>query len=124
MELSILAAKIISLLYLAAGISALSGQMTFKGILEDLMASRALSFAMGFVALIVGVLLVTYHNIWVKDWTVLITIIGWAALIKGFMFIAYPDSLSWFRGWFKNSQAFGVLAIAISLLFGYFGFVA
>lgn len=124
MELSILVAKMLCLLYLAAGIGALSGQMTFKSILDDLTSSRALSFTLGFISLILGVLLVQYHNIWVKDWPVLITIIGWAALIKGFLFIAYPDSLGWFKGWFKNTQAFGILAIAISMLFGYFGFVA
>jgi hypothetical protein len=124
MELSILVAKIISLLYLSTGISALTGQTTFKGILEDILSSRALSFTLGLIGLILGMLLVEYHNFWVKDWTVLITIIGWASLIKGVMLIAYPQSLGWFKSWYKNAQVFGTLAIAIGLLFGYFGFVA
>ena len=123
MELSIVVAKFLSLLYLAAGISAFSGQTTYQKILKDLMSSRAASFTLGFIGLIAGVILVHYHNIWVKDWIVLITIVGWASLIKGFMLIAYPDSLGWFKSWYKDARAFGILAIIIGLIFGYFGFL-
>lgn len=124
MEISIVVAKMLALLYLAAAISALSGQMTFNAITKDLMSNKALSFLMGFVALILGVLLVELHNVWVKDWPVLITIVGWAALVKGFAIIAYPKSLGWFKDWFKNAQMFGVLALGLGALFGYFGFIA
>lgn len=123
MELSILVAKMLSLLYIATGISAFAGQTTFQAMLKGIISSRAVSFTLGFIALISGVFLVQYHNFWVKDWTVLITIIGWVALVKGFFFIAYPDSLKWFQPWFKNTQMFGTVALALGLLFGYFGFI-
>lgn len=123
MGLSIFVAKVVSLLYLAAGIGALSGKITFAKIVDDFEKSPALTFMTGLFTLVVGMLLVQYHNIWVKDWPVLITIIGWAALIKGLMFIACPQKISFFKSWYKKNQTWGLVLIAIGLIFGYFGFL-
>lgn len=123
MELSILVARILALTYAAAGIAALSGKLAFGDIMKDFERSPGLTFVTGYITLILGTLLVTYHNIWTTDWTVLITIIGWMSLIKGVMLIAFPGYLGWFRTWYKNTRAWGIAMIAIGLLFGYFGFV-
>lgn len=123
MELSIFVAKIIALVYLAAGISALRGVMNLKKIVEDFDRSPALTYIVGFFTLIISMLLVQYHNIWVKDWTVIITLFGWIGIFKGLMFIAFPDILKYFKGWYKNTKAWGFLMLAIGLLFGYFGFL-
>lgn len=123
MELSFLVAKILAILYISAGIAALSGRITFSKIAEDFEKSQGLTFISGFITLIIGMLLVTYHNIWVKNWTVLITIIAWVSLLKGVMLIAFPQSISSFKGWYKNTRIWGVFIIIVGLLFGYFGFV-
>ena len=124
MGLSILVAKILCLLYLSAGVAALSGKITFAKIVDDFEKSPALTFITGLLSLTLGMLLVEYHNIWVKDWPVLITIIGWAAVVKGIMFIAYPKAMAFFKPWYKKTERWGILLIAIGLLFGYFGFLA
>jgi hypothetical protein len=123
MELSVLVAKILALTYISAGIAVLSGKITFSKIAEDFERSQGLTFVSGFITLIIGMLLVHYHNIWLKDWTVLITIIGWVTLLKGFMLIAFPQSITSFKGMYKYSRVWGIFMIAIGLLFGYFGFV-
>ena len=123
MELSFLVAKIIAILYISAGIAALSGKITFSKIVEDFEKSQGLTFISGFITLIIGMLLVTYHNIWVKNWTVLITIIGWVSLLKGVMLIAFPQSISSFKRWYKNTRIWGIFMIIVGLLFGYFGFL-
>ena len=123
MELSIFIAKIIALLYLAAGVAALRGVIDFAKIVDDYNKSPALIFMSGLFALIAGMIVIRYHNIWVKDWTVLITLFGWAAAIKGTLFIAFPDSLKLFKGMYKNTRIWGVLMILIGMLFGYFGFI-
>ncbi len=123
MELSFLVAKILALTYVTAGIAALSGKITFSKIVEDFEKSQGLTFISGFITLIIGMLLVTYHNIWVKDWTVLITIIAWISLLKGIMLIIFPQSISSFKGWYKNTRIWGIFMIIVGLLFGYFGFV-
>jgi len=122
MELSILVARILALTYISAGIAALSGRITFSKIVDDFKSSQGLTFVSGFLALVVGVFLIQYHNIWVKDWTVLVTIVGWISLFKGIMLIAFPQSISSFSRMYTNTRVWGGLMIAVGLLFGYFGF--
>lgn len=122
MELSIFAAQILSLTYISAGIAALSGKLSFRRLIEDFETSPGLTYMTGFITLILGMILVKYHNLWVKDWTVLITLIGWAALLKGLMLMACPHFISRFKGWYKNSGACGFLMIGMGIVFGYFGF--
>jgi hypothetical protein len=124
MEISILVAKMAALVYLSVGIGALSGKVNVKELFDSFSKSPGLTYLGGFVALIAGVALVQYHNFWVNDWTVLVTILGWLAVIKGVTLIAFPQVMPKFKPVFKNVQLFGFLAIAIGLLFGYFGFVA
>ena len=123
MELSIVAAKILALTYLSAGIAALSGKMTYSKLVEDFGKSSGLTFVSGFFTIVLGVLLVEYHNLWVKNWTVLITIIGWMSLLKGVLLIAFPDVLLSFKGRYKNTRLWGFVMVALGILFGYFGFI-
>lgn len=46
----------------------------------------------GYVALIIGLFTVVMHNVWVSDWRVAITIIGWISLIKGLVRLAFPEA--------------------------------
>ena len=123
MELSILVARMATFVYLAAGVAALSGTLNFKKLAADLNRSSGLTFISGFMTLIAGVALVQYHNLWVKNWTVLVTIIGWACLVKGMMLIVYPKYLSNFKPVYKNGKLLGILMLVLGLVFGYFGFI-
>ncbi len=125
MELSILVAKIFTLYILAVGVGVLSGKLNISKMVDDLEKSHGLTLVTGFLLLVLGALLVQYHNIWVKDWTVLITILAWAILIKGILLIAYPQVLFSFKGIYKNMKSsWGVVFIAVGLALGYFLFVA
>ncbi len=123
MELSVLVSKILAITYISAGIAAISGKIAFSKIVEDFKESQGLTFIIGFITLVIGMLLVEHHNIWVKNWTVLITIISWLALLKGIMLMAFPQSILCFKGMYKNTKNWGIFMIALGLLFGYFGFI-
>src|SRR3989338_8130325 len=98
MGLSILIARILALTYVAVGIGALNGRMNFARMVGEFEQSNALTYVAGFFALAFGMTLVTYHNVWVWDWPVLITVIGWMSMLKGATFIAFPQLLSAFKG--------------------------
>lgn len=126
MELSILIAKITSVVYLSAALGAVFSRDHYRKVLDDLFKNAALTYFIGFTTVIIGFLIVNYHNIWGKDWTVLITIMGWLALTKGVLIIAFPRfvqsySRLIFEG--KGLQFFPYAAAFLGLLFGYFGFV-
>jgi hypothetical protein len=45
----------------------------------------------GCISILVGLLIVTSHNIWTPEWPLLITLIGWVALLKGIAEVYVPD---------------------------------
>ena len=123
MELSILIAKILSIIYLAAGIGILIGTINFNAIADGFQKSPTLTFIAGSLGIIIGIILVEYHNIWIKNWTVLITIISWFFLFGGIIVVIFPKSLSYGKGFIENPKLLGTFMIFIGLIFGCFGFM-
>ena len=127
MEWSVFIARVISVVYLAAGLGAISSTDAYRKVTDDMFNNAALVYLTGFTAVVLGCLIVQYHNFWRPDWTVLITIIGWLALIKGVLLIAFPQSVQRFSEKLVKGSGFKIfpyIAILLGLLFGYFGFVA
>jgi len=90
METSILIAKIIGLIYVAFGVGLLLNKSYYIKAINSLLEDSSYFIIGGLLAIIIGILIIEYHNIWSNDWTVLITIIGWIALIKGIILLAFP----------------------------------
>ncbi len=126
MELSILIAKITAVIYLSASLGGFFSRDYYRRLADDMYKNTALTYMTGFMAVIVGFLIVHYHNLWVSDWTVLITIIGWLSLIKGFLIIAFPKFIQRLSELFLTERALKIypyVTLSLGLLFGYFGFV-
>lgn len=126
MELSVFIARIASVIYLAAALGGFVSMNYYRRVSEDLYENAALTFLMGFTAIILGGLIVHHHNRWVGDWTVLITAMGWIAVVKGFVLIAFPE---WIRVLSapltgpRGLKVFPFVTLLVGLLLGYFGFV-
>ncbi|MBP9854950.1 MAG: hypothetical protein KBD53_08795 [Candidatus Omnitrophica bacterium] len=123
MGLSILVAKILSITYISGGIGALSGRLNYGKMVEEFEKSSALTFVTGFITLVLGMILVQYHNIWTGNWTVLITIVGWMGTLKGIMLMAFPQLIQSCKNCYKNQQVWGIVKISLGLMFAYFGFI-
>lgn len=126
MERSILLARILSVVYVSAALGAIVSANHYRRLADDLFSSAGLTYVTGFMTVIMGILVVHYHNTWTKSWPVLITVIGWGALLKGVAIIVVPQvvhraSTALLAGW--GATAFPYVAIGLGLLFGYFGFV-
>ena len=114
--------QVLALLYISIGIAALRGIVNYKKLIKEL-TQPGLSIIIGMISMTAGLYLVTYHNIWVQDWPVIVTITGWSALIKGVLYIAFPDKLSgMFKGMFKNMQSWGYGLVAIGIALAHLGF--
>jgi hypothetical protein len=99
----------------------------YRKIADDLFSNAGLTYLAGFTTVTIGSLIVNYHNRWAKNWTVLITILGWLALLKGIFLIAFPQfvqSLSERMFTYLGSRIFPYAALCLGLLFAYFGFVS
>jgi len=50
-----------------------------------------------FLAIIIGMLNISFHNIWEGDWRLIITLIGWIALFEGLVLFIFPKrTIKWF----------------------------
>src|SRR3989338_6826871 len=127
MDLSIYLAKVMGLYLLIVSFGLLINKKRLIHILIDFLKNPPLVFLSGFFALVIGLLLVTSHNIWIMDWPVLITILGWLSLIKGTIRIAFPHFLvttsqKWIQNdTFYNTTFFIMIFIGFTLL--YYGYM-
>ncbi|HSX37504.1 MAG TPA: hypothetical protein VLE95_01600 [Chlamydiales bacterium] len=92
MCLSIFLAQVVGLYLFLISLAMLVHQARFKKTMSDLLGNMMLISLTGVAMLIVGLLIVVDHNIWVADWPVIITIIGWILLLQGLMRLFVPDA--------------------------------
>lgn len=55
-------------------------------------------FNNGVVWLMGGLAVVWFHNLWVRDWRVLVTLMGWMSILAGLFRMAFPDAPQAERG--------------------------
>ncbi len=83
MQTSIFIAKLMGPILLVVGISVLIDQKSIRAMAKEVLGSRALIYIFGILDLLLGLVLVTVHNVWVMDWRVIITLIGWLSILRG-----------------------------------------
>lgn len=69
----------------------------------------------GYITLIMGLVTVILHNLWVADWRIFITVLGWSTVIKGVQKIGFPGFIRNQAQRFKKKQW---LSAAFLLLMG------
>jgi len=84
-------------------------------------------FCFGFFTFLTGLAMVLAHNVWIQGWQVIITVFGWASLLKGLSLMFFPEFL---RKWAKKMENHQwlpialVVALFIGLALTYLGFTA
>ena len=123
METSVFIAKLFAVAYVVVGLGVLFNPGHYKKVFDDMMKSSSFIYLGGVMALIAGFLILNVHNVWVKDWTVVITVFGWLALVKGVLLLVVPQPLLKFsQVLLKKLWIVGIGALAMGVVFGYFGF--
>lgn len=61
--------------------------------IENFTRQPLVDLLFSFAGIVIGLSIVLTHNIWVASWPVIITVIGWTALIKGATFLYTPNTL-------------------------------
>ena len=128
METSVFIAKIFGLCYLIMGAGFLFNRKAFQQVMEDFCKNAAVVFYGGLLALVIGVVIILTHNVWVTNWTVMITIIGWLALIKGIWIIVFPNTVPKLMQVYKKNKNLLIVNPIVMLILGavltFFGFFA
>ena len=117
MDHSIFLAKALGIYLIFISIAFVVKEQSLKARISAMMSNQAFLMAPGVVAFIIGILLVVSHNLWVEDWRVLITIIGWMALLKGMTIILFPDfMINWSSKWLNNKFAYYLTFLFVFLV--------
>lgn len=126
METSIILAKIIGPLFLVVGIGIFINLEHYRRMVVDFGNSPLSIYMSGTIAMLVGLLIVTFHNVWTWGWPVIITIMGWLSLIKGAVRIALPKLVAERSSRYgRNTNTVMATAIFVVILGGaltYFGY--
>ena len=126
METSFLIAKILGIVYLAIGLAFVFNHKYYHKLYLKLLKNTEAMFWGGICALVFGVLLTTYHNIWEASWVVVISVFGWLALLKGVFLLFFPKWFTDFVKGFAKKKGFirfmAFVCIVLGLFFSYYGF--
>jgi hypothetical protein len=94
MQSSLFLARLIGPVLLVIGIGMLVNRDGYRTMAEEVLRSRALIYFAGLLALVPGLAVVLVHNVWVLDWRVIITLLGWLAVIGGVFRLLFPQEVT------------------------------
>jgi hypothetical protein len=101
---------------LAAGIAGLTGRIDWLKMLDEFERSPALTFVTGFAAFAIGAAINLGHHHWTDLPAIIVSAIGWIAIIEGVMLMVCPKPLLRFsRGIVRNQKLISILAASIGL---------
>ena len=128
MQSSLFIAELMGPVYIVVGVALLTKVEMFKGILQDFLRSSSLMYLAGFLGLLVGIALVLVHNLWVPDWRLIITLVGWGSIGRALATIFQPQWIVAAGAKLLERRAYFLAAGAMNLIIGlalsYFGYLA
>ena len=92
-------------------------------VMSDLVNNQGLLWVTGLVTFVMGTVMLALYNTWSKSWRVLVTIIGWLALIKGAVLMLFPQVMTLYVNFLSNTTLTlsGIYAIVLGGLFLFLG---
>lgn len=120
-------ALLLAIYMAAAGIGLLTDSKGFAGVMNEFKTSIGLTYIAAIVAFALGGTIVAIHNLWGAPLEIIVTVIGWAALIEGVLMLALRRPFFTLVGAMPLNEAFMkgygvfVLIVAAALLWLIFG---
>lgn len=96
MKTSIYISRLMGPVLLIIGIGMALGllmETDYSSLMKEFIGNRAVIFLTGILALLAGVAIVNAHNVWVPDWRLIITILGWLLVLRGIMLLVFPEAV-------------------------------
>ena len=104
---------------LVFGLSYLINAQFWAESFKSLLNQPALMFPLLLLVFICGLLILLGHNLWVADWRVVVTAVGWAAVIKSVAVLLFPKLLTMYANWTTQTlKRFVLIGGALWSVFG------
>lgn len=115
-------AEAIGLYMIVVGIGGLVAPERWRKMMDDLERSPGLVMALGFPVFAIGAALVLIHSVWTDLLAVIVSLVGYAALIEGALLLAVPGPLLRVGRWSLNfTRAWAVVSILLGILLFFAG---
>jgi hypothetical protein len=118
MDKSKVLAKIIGPLLIIPALGILLNREIYQRMFEEFAKSPSLCYLGGFMALLCGLLVVHFHNVWEARWPVIITILGWLCVVKGAALVLFPGTVAQLWHPFTGSTVPLMVSSSISCALG------
>jgi hypothetical protein len=126
MQRSIYLAKLIGPVFVAMGAGLLLNGAIFRALIEQFLQGYAFIYLSGVLIMPVGIALVLAHNVWTRDWRLIITVLGWLATIGGVIRITVPQLVQAIgTSMFSHAavpMVAGIFVLALGAVLSYFGY--
>ena len=113
-NITIFLARFWGSLFMILGIAAVFAK--FLGRVIAYTEEKTITISTGYITFLLGLATVSAHNLWVSDWRVAITILGWVTLVKGAMKVVFPEHVRNRAQLFRKAQ--GLWGLILFLLGG------
>ncbi len=117
---SVFLAKFIGTYMVIVAVGFLINRKIYSRFMEDFSKSVALTYMGSGLSLAIGLFIVLVHNVWAAEWPVIITVIGWLALVKGVILIIFPGLAVKLTQVYHRRGSLLVVNLVIFLLLGIF----
>ena len=108
---------LIGLYELAAGIAGLTGRADWRAMTDEFVRSPSLSFVTGFMVFAIGGVMIMNHHHWTDLLAILVSAVGWIALVEGIlMMIASKPLLIFFRPLIGSQRAVSLFAALVGII--------
>lgn len=118
METSVFLASIIGPVLLIIGLGILLNLEHYRSLVREFAGSAFNVYLTGALDLLLGAMIVRFHNVWTWRWPVLITLLGWLMIVRGVVRIGAPGLVQRMAQHFTRSTSVLTIGATVSLLLG------
>ncbi|NCD00704.1 DUF3096 domain-containing protein [bacterium] len=118
--------QVLGIIYLVVGLGMIINTKDYKKMIYNFSENNPVKYISGALALFVGYLLVTFFSSDSWNLTLVLTVIGWIAIVKGVLILIFPKLMNKIIKRIKERLIFsiGILAVVLGIVFIYLGYLA
>ena len=118
MDVSTFLARVFGLYLIIVCLAVLFRFKAIQAAYDEMVSSKGHVIFGGFLSLVIGILVVVSHSVFIWDWRLLITLLGYLALLKGIWLLFFPETALKFKRSVMGNKPVYRIIIIIFLLIG------
>lgn len=124
MDITTYLASIWGPVMLAVALGVFMNAAYYRKVYRDLEQDTLAALVFGMLAMAIGIMQVQVHNLWDTVPQILVSLLGWAVLLKGAAFLLAPKLVDSMGDRWANMKLIPVAGTAMLLLGGYLTYIA